>query len=296
MAKPFIKWVGGKRALLRQMREHYPQHYHRYFEPFVGGGAVFFDLAPANAVLRDRNHELIGAYVCVRDHVQELIAALGEHDQAHGLDLTAAVASAATARGSSHQIYPYYYRVRALDPTSLDAVTAAARFIYLNHTCFNGLYRVNRQGKFNVPAGSYRQPLILDETNLLACSQALKNVDIAVGDFASIECQAGDFAYFDPPYDPLPTDKPNQSFTGYTASGFDASEQRRLRDFALSLHARGVYVALANHDTPRVRALYGQEAFHIHPILAGRSINSDGRGRGKITEVLITNVEALRRA
>src|ERR1039458_9109923 len=194
-AKPFVKWVGGKRELLAQILPRIPQIYGRYFEPFIGGGAVFFALAPAQATLRDVNSDLITTFAVVRDQEVSLEAALAEHERNHATDLQAVAAGGVP--GGTHANYPYYYSVRAQDPATLDDVAKAARFIYLNRTCFNGLYRVNSGGRFNVPAGRYRKPTILDTANLRACSTALADTDVAVGDFSSIDPVAGDFVYFD---------------------------------------------------------------------------------------------------
>jgi DNA adenine methylase len=213
---------------------------------------------------------------------------LHEHDLAR-------IRAGGEAVGGTHENYPYYYQVRALDPAELSDVEIAARFIYLNRTCFNGLYRVNASGKFNVPAGRYRKPAIADAANLRACEHALADTDVGVGDFASINPSPKDFVYFDPPYDPMPTEGQNESFTGYTSGGFDAADQARLRDYAVELTQQGVFVILSNHDTPRVRRLYEEESdvFEVHQIMASRAINSDAAGRGKVAEVLISNVAAV---
>ncbi len=272
--KPFVKWVGGKRQLLKQFRELglYPPEefdpiHNTYFEPFVGGGAVFFDLLPQKAKLSDLNQELVITYNVIKSNVEELIQSLQKH--IHSKE--------------------YYLEIRAKKIKDLTDVDIASRFIYLNRTGFNGMYRVNKSGGFNVPFGKYNNPLICDEVNLKRVSQALQNVSIKYQDYKAIlaEAQKGDFVYFDPPYFPV---SKTASFTSYTADAFLEKEQIELRDTFIKLHKRGCFVMLSNSDTPFINEIYsGIEGVKNNTIIAGRSINSKGSGRGKITEVLITN-------
>ncbi len=272
--KPFVKWVGGKRQLLKQFRElglYPPEAFDpmtsTYHEPFVGGGAVFFDLLPKNAKLSDLNSELVIAYNVIKSNVDELIESLQKH------------------------IYDkeYYLKIRAEKVEELSEIEVASRFIFLNRTGFNGLYRVNKSGQFNVPFGRYSNPIICDEDNLRRVSDALRDTIITHQDYKNVleTAQSGDFIYFDPPYYPIST---TSSFTSYTAGGFLEKEQTELRDTFVKLHKKGCFVMLSNSDTPFINKLYsGLDGITINKITAGRAINSKGTGRGKITEVLITN-------
>jgi DNA adenine methylase len=267
-ARPILKWAGGKGALLPQFSPHFPAPgtYQRYFEPFMGSGAVFFHLQPAQSFLFDINPQLIEAYRVVRDTVEELIAAL----QVHYYD--------------AH----YYYEVRAQLPATLSPVQRAARLIFLNHTCYNGLYRENRQGQFNVPFGRHRNPTICDVAGLRAASAALQRAHLDVLDFENVLTSAapGDLLYFDPPYEPL---SPTSNFTSYTAHGFTSADQRRLADVFRALDRRGCLLMLSNSSAALIYELY--QGFQIHDILARRAINSKRDGRGTVKELLITNFE-----
>ena len=272
--KPFVKWVGGKRQLLKQFRElglYPPEAFspmtNTYYEPFVGGGAVFFDLLPKNAKLSDLNNELVITYNVIKNNVDKLIESLQKH------------------------IYDkeYYLKVRAEKVEDLSEIEVASRFIFLNRTGFNGLYRVNKSGQFNVPFGRYSNPVICDEDNLRRVSDALRDVIITHQDYKNVleAAQNGDFIYFDPPYYPIST---TSSFTSYTTEGFLEREQTELRDTFVRLHEKGCFVMLSNSDTPLINKLYsGLNGITINKITASRAINSKGTGRGKITEVLITN-------
>jgi DNA adenine methylase len=273
-AKPFVKWAGGKRQLLRQFRElglYPPEDFNplanTYYEPFVGGGAVFFDLLPKNAALSDLNKELVITYNVIKNNVDELIQSLQKH------------------------VYDkeYYLEVRAKKIDDWADVEIASRFIFLNRTGFNGLYRVNKSGQFNVPFGRYNNPVICDEDNLRRVSDALQDVTITHQDYKNAlkTAKSGDFIYLDPPYYPINS---TSSFTSYTAEGFLEKEQAELRDTFVKLHEKGCFVMLSNSDTPFINELYsGLDGITINKITAGRSINSKGSGRGKITEVLVTN-------
>lgn len=272
--KPFVKWVGGKRQLLKQFRELglYPPELfnpatNTYYEPFVGGGAVFFDLLPESAELSDLNNELVVTYNVIKNNIDELIASLKKH------------------------IYDkeYYLEVRARNIEDLSDVEIASRFIFLNRTGFNGLYRVNKKGQFNVPFGRYNNPVICDEENLRRVSKELQDVTIKHQDYKAIlkKAKLGDFIYFDPPYYPI---NRTSSFTAYTSENFLEKEQTELRDCFAELHKRGCFVMLSNSDTPYINELYaGIKGVTVHKITAGRAINSKGSGRGKITEVVVTN-------
>jgi DNA adenine methylase len=263
---PFLKWVGGKRQLLPEILKHVPVSYGRYWEPFVGGGALFFHLThadlPHTATLVDANEELIRTYTAVRDEVENVIERLSA--------------------------YPYesdfYYRMRAHSPSVESAI--AARMIYLNRAGFNGLYRVNRQGKFNVPFGRYTNPTICDAETLRLCSRGLQHATLKFGDFALWvrEAKEGDFVYFDPPYVPLSA---TSNFAQYAATGFSALDQVRLRDVALTLKRRGVKVLLSNSSAPFVRELYAKD-FELHEVDARRAVNCDASKRGNVKELLIT--------
>jgi len=261
--RPFLKWAGGKRQLLPSLLRLAPRNARTYFEPFVGGGALFFALRPKRAVLADVNQRLIRAFRGVKSDVEEVTRQL---------------------KGFKYNP-EFFYRFREVNIDGGTDADVAAWFIYLNRTGFNGLYRVNRDNRFNVPFGRYVNPTICDEDTLRACSAALANADLVVDDFATIVKNAGrdDFVYFDPPYVPLSA---TSSFTSYTSQGFDHNEQTRLRDTARKLKKRGVRVLLSNSSAPSVRALYA-EAFDITEVSATRLVNSKASARGAIVELLI---------
>lgn len=272
--KPFVKWVGGKRQLLKQFKEmnlYPPEGFNpktnQYFEPFVGGGAVFFDLMPKHARLSDINRELIITYKVIRDDVESLIS----HLKQHRVDKE------------------YFLQTRSLDINQLTDLEIASRFIFLNRTGFNGMYRVNKQGKFNVPFGKYNNPLICDEINLRRVSQSLQDVAIDYADYKTIldHAKPGDFIYFDPPYHPI---SKTASFTSYTANSFSEADQIALRDVYVELHRRGCYVMLSNSNADFINQIYANiPNIKINKVLASRAINSNAAKRGKIKEVLITN-------
>lgn len=275
--KPFVKWVGGKRQLLQQFRDMnlYPPFDFNpktatYFEPFVGGGAMFFDLLPKRSVLSDMNKELVIAYNVIKNDVDALLKKLKEHQNKNSKN--------------------YYLKIRAQEIKKLSNVEISARFIYLNRTGFNGLYRVNRSGGFNVPYGENKNPLICDEENLKKTHDAMKYTKILHQDYKKVlkSARKGDFIYFDPPYYPM---NETSSFTNYTKEGFLEKEQTELRDTFLELHKRGCYVMLSNSDTKFINELHSglDKKIKIHKVLAGRSINSKGSGRGKIKEVVVIN-------
>ena len=278
-ARPFLKWAGGKGRLLAQYERFFPREPMRgYYEPFVGSGAVFFHLRSRGLFshyrLTDSNAELITCYRVVRDALDALLARLAEHQARHSK--------------------AHYYAVRAWDrePAWADVpdVERAARLIYLNKTCYNGLWRVNSRGQFNVPMGRYRNPRILDEPRLRAASAALQGVELAVADFEDVlgRAGAGDFVYFDPPYHPLSA---TANFTAYSRDCFDEHAQRRLARVFAALAERGAWVLLSNSETPFVRALYG--AFRIHAVRARRAINAAADKRGTVGEVLVLSLPAI---
>ncbi len=263
-ARPFLKWAGGNTQLLPQFRSFIPKSFKTYHEVFLGGGALFFSLGPDAARLTDLNTELIDCYRAIRDDVDGVIAALRKHryDKDH------------------------FYQVRELAPDSLSLAARAARMIFLNKTAFNGLYRVNSSGRFNVPFGRHKNPLICDTENLRACSAALTHATVEVADFSAVADHAkrGDFVYFDPPYVPV---SETSYFTSYAVGGFTWDDQRRLADVLRVLSKKRVKVMLSNSDAPQLRALYSE--FRIEQVEATRRINSQVAGRGKITEIVVLN-------
>ena len=269
--QPFLKWAGGKASLLRQLEEFFPHEIDRYIEPFLGGGAAFFHLKhrfpDMRPFLRDSNKELINCYRVVRDRPEELMEFLDEHAQRF------------RTNGDN-----YYYAVRKQYDLT-DDLARAARTIFLNKTCYNGLYRVNKKGEFNVPIGSYINPEIVQRDNIMLCSTALQKAKIEYHEFDTINPQADDFVYFDPPYHPTG----NGSFTKYTKMDFSEKDQARLRDFAIKLHRQGVKVMLSNSDMPFIRDLYSSAIWNIVVVQAPRMVNCKPDGRGAVNELIITN-------
>ena len=268
-ARPIVKWAGGKSKLVGELLARAPNAHLRYFEPFLGGGALFFRLAPRAAVLSDANPDLIGCYQAVRDHVEAVIRALAHHRDQHG--------------------ERHYYEVRdqwnqGCEPAG--SPERAATFIYLNKTCYNGLWRVNRSGGFNVPMGRYVNPPILDPANLRAAAHALARVRLDAAPFERVldEADAGDFVYFDPPYVPV---SETADFTNYTAEGFGPAEQERLAQVVRTLADRGCAVMVSNSDTPRVRCLYA--GLRVDRVMCARAINSKAGARGAAAEVIVWN-------
>lgn len=270
VAAPVLKWAGGKRRLLHQYEEHFPQEFGSYFEPFVGGGAVFFWLHAKGALegkdvyLNDINPELVNLYDVLVNQCERLVNRLADHAKRHCEE--------------------HYYSVRSKDHRRMKPVTRAARLVYLNRTCFNGLYRVNSKGQFNVPMGRYKNPLICDEAGLWAASAALGKARLSLGTYRQIvqHAQKGDLVYFDPPYVPL---NPTSSFTSYTKENFTLADQEELADTFGELAKKGVKVLLSNSDTPLVRELFSD--FSQHSILAPRAINSKADRRQKVSELLV---------
>lgn len=266
-ARPFLKWAGGKRRLLPQYAPYFPdpETIPHYYEPFIGGAAVFFHWRPPFATLADRNEKLIEVYQAVQQEVGAVIAALRAH------------------RNESD----YFYEVRAQDVSRLSRAERAARLIFLNKTCYNGLFRENSKGKFNVPFGRYKNPRICDGERLRAASAALQGVSLVAGDFEDVVAAAvpGDFIYCDPPYAPITS----TSFTKYDKNGFTIADHMRLADTVHELTARGCRVMLSNSAAPLVYDLYGRSPYRLIEMTARRHINRNGNGRGPITELLILN-------
>jgi DNA adenine methylase len=266
---PFLKWAGGKRQLLDELKANLPETFNRYFEPFLGAGALLFELQPHNARISDLNGELVNCYQVIKDDPQGLLAEISKHEHTEA----------------------HFYEVRNLDRLpdfkSLPPTVRAARTIYLNKTCFNGLYRVNSKGYFNVPFGKYLNPTILDEGLLESLHNFLNTHGISIynEDFqaACSFAEAGDFIYFDPPYDPVSS---SSSFTGYNFK-FGRGEQERLKDTFVELDKRGCKVLLSNSATDFVKELYAE--YHIMEVQASRAINSVATKRGKVSEALVRN-------
>lgn len=272
--QPFTKWTGGKRQLLGELRSYMPETYGRYFEPFVGGGALFFDLAPEKAVINDFNEELINAYRQIKNNPAELINLLIKHKENNSKD--------------------YYLELRSADRdgriSRMTGVERAARILYMLRVDFNGLYRVNSKNQFNVPYGRYKNPKIVDVDLLYQISEYLNENDIEIlqTDFAEAvkDAETGDFVYFDPPYIPL---NETSSFTSYTHEGFSYEEQVRLRDTFKELTERGVYAMLSNSSSPLVEELY--KDFNIYFVEAQRTNGAKSSSRGKISEIIVTNYD-----
>ena len=265
----FVKWAGGKKQLLEQFKPHFPHKINRYFESFVGGGAVAFYIIkhykPKEVYLSDNNEELINTYLVIRDSVERLISQLKEYKKSHSKE--------------------FYYEVRAENPKNLSPLERAVRFVYLNKTCFNGLYRVNSKGEFNVPIGSYKNPSIVNEKELREISKLLKDVNIKAQQFNKIESRVrrNDFVYFDPPYYPIK----RGSFTTYTKESFLDKEQMELARLFKVLDKKGARVMLSNSDSKFIKGLY--KGYNIGIVKASRMINCDAKGRGKINEIIVTN-------
>jgi DNA adenine methylase len=281
--KPFIKWVGGKGKLVPELEKYFPKEFDRYFEPFVGGGALFFYIQQLKnisfASINDINHKLINAYRQIQQKPQELIAALKNIESRYKKLLP------------EEQKIDFYQIRKNYNEDNLDDLTTAAYLIFLNKTCFNGMYRENSKGQYNIPFGDQKNPTICDEENILAVSKCLKNTEINNQSFDnSVEkCLKGDFVYFDPPYYPVNI---TSNFTSYSKNCFGRKEQEKLRDTFAGLSKKGCFVMLSNSYTPYIEKLYRD--FHINYLLAARSINSKGDKRGKIKEILVTNYSPLK--
>ena len=274
LLSPILKWVGGKRQLLSEIIPLIDESCDNYVEPFIGGGAVLFRLQPKKAIINDYNTELINVYRTVRDDLNGLLALLKEHEKYNSSD--------------------YYYEVRALDRTpdfdKMSNLERAARIIYLNKTCYNGLYRVNSLGQFNSPYGKYKNPNIVNEVVLRAISKYLNGNEISIrsGDYKDVlnDIEKNSFVYLDPPYMPISS---SSSFTGYTEGGFGYDKQVELKEECDKLNSKGVHFLQSNSDCEEIRELY--KAYRIKVVKAKRAINSDAKKRGQINEVLIYNAK-----
>ncbi len=272
--KPFVKWAGGKRQLIDTISKHIPSEYGCYFEPFLGGGAVLFYLLQTNPQIRckvsDLNSDLVLAYVTIRDRVEELIESLKNH-----------------AKNYHKNPDSYYYKVREHEPKN--QIDKVSRLLFLNRTCFNGLYRVNSKGKFNVPLGRYSNPNIVNEENLFAASQTLqsKRIQISCRDFAAVlqDAKRGDLVYFDPPYQPV---SKTANFTSYTHRDFTYKDLEKLVAVSEKLSDKGCHVLHSNSNSKEVRSLFSKD-WKVIEIAANRAINSDSTKRTGQTELLIKN-------
>ena len=273
--KPFVKWAGGKRQIIKELLKRVPNEFNTYYEPFVGGGALFFELSPKKAVISDSNKELINIFKCLKDENEYglMIKELNKHEKNHSKE--------------------YYYKVRDIDRdkikyNKLSTNKKAARAIYLNKACFNGLYRVNSNNEFNVPFNNKLSINTYEGQNLGIIHSYLNfnNISILDLDFENAVKNAikGDFIYFDPPYD-----SETETFNSYTKEGFGKDEQIRLSKVFKSLDKKGCYVMLSNHNTKFINELYS--GYNIEIVQAKRNINSNGNKRGNVEEVIITNYE-----
>lgn len=270
---PFVKWAGGKKQLLNEIEKHIPQQFSRYYEPFVGGGAVLFRLQPKRAVINDSNEELSNLYTVIKEFPEELIENLRQHKNEE----------------------EYFYQIRGVDREqekyqALTNIERASRNIFLNKTCFNGLFRVNSKGHFNTPFGRYKKPNIVNDITIRAVANYLSSNDIQIlnSDYKKSlsNITKDDFVYFDPPYDPVSV---SSNFTGYTKNGFDKSSQGELKKTCDMLNEKGIKFLLSNSSTEFIRDLYKE--YNIFSIKAKRAINAKGDGRGEITEVLVKNYD-----
>lgn len=277
-AKPFLKWVGGKGQLLVQFENLLPKQYNSYFEPFIGGGAVFFSLSPKKASINDINKTLVQTYIHIKEDVEKLITSLKKLEKEF-------------LSKEPEQRKEYYYALREkYNSLPAEDFNKTLYFLFFNKTAFNGVYRENSKGGFNVPMGSYTNPKIVDEENIREVSKVLSNTKITSGSFVDAvkNAKAGDFVYFDPPYHPL---SETSSFTSYSKDSFTKEDQIKLRDLFVELDKKGVYVMLSNSSAPFIKEIYS--AYKQIPVYATRMINSKSDKRGKISEVVIVNYQPL---
>ena len=272
--KPFVKWAGGKRQLMAELEKNFPTKFGTYLEPFLGGGAVMFDLLTKVPNLKcnvsDLNSDLVLAYITIRDRSEKLIESLENHSKNYHKDSTG-----------------YYYEVRKQEPKN--QIDKVSRLLFLNKTCFNGLYRVNSKGKFNVPLGRYTNPNIVNRENLQSVSKILQSgkIKISCRDFSSIikDAKKGDFVYFDPPYQPV---SDTASFTSYTHRDFTEDDLERLADLADQLNSKGCNVMLSNSNSKTVKKMFSS-GWRIKEIKANRAINSNSQKRTGHKEIIIKN-------
>lgn len=268
--EPVIKWAGGKRQLLNIIQQNFPEDYNHYYEPFVGGGAVVFGVMPEHCTINDFNEEITNLYSVIRDNPEGLITELESGKYVNNADT--------------------FYSIRGWDREdtfhNISPIKKAARTLYLNHTCYNGLFRVNAKGYFNTPFGRYKNPTVYTEQGIMDLSVYLQGVEILTGDYHNILglVQPGDFVYLDPPYAPLSA---TSAFTSYIAGGWDDEEQVNLRDFCNTLNEMGILFMQSNSSAPLIRELYAD--YNILEIEARRSLAARVEGRHSVTELLIKN-------
>lgn len=295
MAEPVLKWAGGKRQLLDELYRRLPAAFDAYHEPMVGGGALFFDLAPDDGTISDTNPRLVGFYEQVRDRPDDLIARLREFSGPESAPDPELAFSETGRDGSAVQRYYYQQRERfnrRPNGEAFDDLEEAALLLYLNRTCYNGLYRENRSGEFNVPVGRYTNPDWVRADAIRAASRVLDGTTVHGRDVAYVDeaAESGDLVYLDPPYEPT---SPTASFTDYSAEGFDREDQTRLLDLARRLDSRGVGVVLSNSGVTYDR--YDEAGFDVDRVGATRAINSDGANRDEVAEIVATNVPPAER-
>lgn len=272
--KPFVKWAGGKRSIIHELIQLSPKIFDTYYEPFVGGGALLFELSPRKAIINDYNKELMNVYSCIKDEEKLVLMCneLNKHETNHS--------------------ETYYYKIRDLDKdkkkfNKIPDYKRAARTIYLNKACFNGLYRVNSNNEFNVPSGK-RSKVNTHSENLgiIHCFLNMNDIQLLSTDFVDAvkTAKQGDFIYFDPPYD-----SDTSTFNSYTENGFEKEDQIRLAELFKELDSRGCYVMLSNYNTSLIRELY--QGYHFHYVEAQRNIGANAKDRGIVEEVIITNYD-----
>ena len=290
MVQPVLKWAGGKRQLLDELYSRFPEEYESYHEPFFGGGALFFDIEPRDGTINDTNPRLVNFYEQIRDQPQELIELLRSFDDPEAESDENREYVEENHKGS--EIKNYYYQQRALFnkrpyADEYDPLEEAALLMYLNRTCYNGLYRENSSGGFNVPIGRYANPDWVQEERIREASRVLENTEIFNTDFEYVldEASEGDLIYFDPPYEPM---SPTANFNDYSEDGFDIDDQKRLVETAIELDEMGVYVILSNSGV--MYEMYDDAGFHVEIEGATRAINSDGQNRDEVEEIIATNV------
>ncbi|MFZ2193734.1 MAG: DNA adenine methylase [Candidatus Moraniibacteriota bacterium] len=273
-ARPFLKWVGGKAQLLSQFEQYYPKDFNNYFEPFIGGGALFFNLSPTKAHINDVNATLISTYKNIKNKPEEVMKILKKLENEY-------------KNGNEENQKELFYKIRdKFNNTSNTELKKSAYLIFLNKTCFNGMYRENSKGGFNTPFGKAKNPTILDRENILLVSKVLKHTKLTSVSFekAVAEAKKGDFVYFDPPYHPLTE---TAKFTSYHKDSFTKEDQLKLRNVFDELDKRGCYVMLSNSHTPFINEIY--KKYRRETVMANRAINCKASGRGKIKELLILN-------
>lgn len=275
-AKPFLKWAGGKSRVAKQIASFFPSDFNHYYEPFLGSGAVYFMISPQKGLLNDLNKYLIGTYQIIRDSPEDLLRELDRiHATYHSLQ-------------SLEDKSLYYYEARAnYNSMSSVSIEKAALFIFLNKAGFNGMYRENSKGEYNIPFGKHEKCLISDRENILEVSRNIQGIEFTSGDYKSAlgDAKEGDLVYLDPPYVPV---SKTSDFTQYQKEGFNYDEQKRLRDLALELHERGCYVVISNSSCKESKDLYSNPIFKIHTIEITRLIH---RSRKLVPEIVVTNFE-----